>query len=109
MRSSGIVHCVPRRWSSVKLRPQLVLPASGHTILSVMNRSPVVDMWAPILPLPEVMEWIAEHFPPQMLGYLRVFWKREPTLTAVREGAREMALPEEAVFAALDAAGITRS
>jgi predicted TIM-barrel fold metal-dependent hydrolase len=66
-------------------------------------------MWAPILPLPEVMEWLSEHFPPKMLGYLRVFWKREPTLESVRAGARSMALSDEAVLAALDAAGITRS
>ena len=35
-------------------------------------------MWAPIVPVPEVMAHVAEHFPAEMAGYLRVFYKREP-------------------------------
>ena len=38
-----------------------------------------IDMWAPIVPVPEVMSHVAENFPDAMLGYLRVFWKQRPT------------------------------
>src|SRR5438128_809426 len=33
----------------------------------------VIDMWAPVLPVPEIMAHIAENFPDAMLGYLRLF------------------------------------
>lgn len=74
-----------------------------------MNNYPVIDLWAPILPVPEVMAHIAEHFPKQMLGYIRVFWKREPTQESVRENAKSLQISEDAVMTALDAAGISRS
>ena len=38
-----------------------------------MNPTPIIDMWAPILPVPEVMRWAADNYPDAMLGYLRVF------------------------------------
>src|SRR5919198_508128 len=59
--------------------------------------APVIDMWAPVLPVPEIMAHIAENFPDAMLGYLRVFWKQQLSHEALR------------VVAALDAAGITRT
>ena len=45
-----------------------------------------IDMWAPIVPVPEVMEHVAQHFPKEMAGYLRVFYKREPDPARVRAG-----------------------
>jgi predicted TIM-barrel fold metal-dependent hydrolase len=69
----------------------------------------VIDMWAPILPVPTVMRHVAENFPKEMLGYLRVFYKRAPTLETVRTWAGGMAIAEEDALAALDAAGIGRS
>jgi predicted TIM-barrel fold metal-dependent hydrolase len=71
--------------------------------------TPVIDMWAPVLPVPEIMKHIAENFPDAMLGYLRVFWKQRPSQEALRAGAPAMARPLSDVIAALDAAGITRT
>jgi predicted TIM-barrel fold metal-dependent hydrolase len=68
---------------------------------------PVIDMWAPILPVPEIMAHIAENFPDAMLGYLRVFWKQPPSREAIRAGAPAMARPLEDLLAATGAAGIT--
>src|ERR1044071_2482544 len=47
----------------------------------------IIDMWAPIVPVPELMAHIAENFPDAMLGYLRVFWKQPPSQDALRVGA----------------------
>src|SRR5256712_10491526 len=69
----------------------------------------VIDMWAPVLPVPEIMAHIAENFPDAMLGYLRVFWKQRPSQEALRAGAPAMARSLSDVVAALDAAGITRT
>src|SRR6266403_298501 len=71
--------------------------------------TPVIDMWAPVLPVPEIMAHIAENFPDAMLGYLRVFWKQRPSQDALRAGAPAMARSLSDVVAALDAAGITRT
>src|SRR5947207_6086204 len=71
--------------------------------------APVIDMWAPVLPVPEIMAHIAEHFPDAMLGYLRVFWKQRPSQQALRAGAPALARPLSEVVAALDAAGIPRT
>ena len=40
----------------------------------------VLDMWAPIVPSREIALAFARGFPEPMLGYLRVFFGREPTL-----------------------------
>src|SRR5213594_3156835 len=69
----------------------------------------VIDMWAPIVPVPEVMAHIAENFPDPMLGYLRVFWKTTPSQETIRAGAPAMARSLEEVIAAIDAAGIGRT
>src|SRR5207247_9699703 len=66
--------------------------------------TPVIDMWAPVLPVPEIMAHIAENFPDAMLGYLRVFWKQRPSQQALRAGAPALARPLSEVVAALDAA-----
>ena len=71
--------------------------------------TPVIDMWAPILPTPEIMAHVAEHFPDAMLGYLRVFYKQPPTQETVRARMRAVARPLEDVVARLDAAGIART
>jgi predicted TIM-barrel fold metal-dependent hydrolase len=70
---------------------------------------PVIDMWAPFLPLAEVGEHLAEHFPEPMLGYLRVFWKQPATRETVRELVAGRSLDEDVVMKALDDAGIERS
>jgi predicted TIM-barrel fold metal-dependent hydrolase len=69
----------------------------------------VIDMWAPILPVPEVMEHVVENFPDAMLGYLRVFWKHAPTQESLRDYLRQVTLPLEGVLAALDKAGIAQT
>src|SRR5205823_12701497 len=71
--------------------------------------APVIDMWAPILPVPEVMRYTVDNFPDAMLGYLRVFYKTEPTQEAFRARAGAIATPLEDVLAALDTAGIART
>ena len=62
-----------------------------------------IDMWAPIVPAREIMEWAADHFPLPQLGYLRVFFKSEPTAETFRRLALSLASDDEQVLAALDA------
>src|SRR5947199_335236 len=61
----------------------------------------VIDMWAPIVPVPEVMRHTVDNFPDEMLGYLRVFYKTEPTQAAFRARAGAIATPLDDVIAAL--------
>jgi hypothetical protein len=68
-----------------------------------------IDMWAPILPVPEMMAHLRDNFPDLMLGYLRVFWKQQPTQEAVRARAESAAQPLDRVMAAIDAAGIGKT
>ena len=68
-----------------------------------------IDMWAPIVPVPEVMEHVARHFPKEMAGYLRVFYKREPDRAEFGRIAAGMTMDDETVVAALDQAGIDRT
>jgi uncharacterized protein len=68
----------------------------------------VIAMWSPVVPTPEIMRHSAENFPDEMLGYLRVFYKQEPTQDAFRRRAAEIQVPLDEVVAALDAAGIRR-
>ncbi len=62
-----------------------------------------------MVPVPEVMQYLAEHFADEMLGYVRVFWKQEPTRAGLRRQLQSFQMPEEQVLAALDAAGIRSS
>src|SRR5262249_34259550 len=71
--------------------------------------APVIDMWAPIVPVPEVMAHIAEHFPDAMLDYLRVFWKQPASQETIRTGAPAMTRSLDQVIADLDAAGVART
>jgi hypothetical protein len=73
------------------------------------SASHAIDMWAPILPVPEVMRHVSEHFPAEMAGYLRVFYKREPRAEEFRESARALEMSEDAVLDALDRAGIEQT
>jgi uncharacterized protein len=68
-----------------------------------------IDMWAPIVPVPDVMEHVAEHFPAEMAGYLRVFYKREPRKEEFRSAARALDMSEDQVISLLDQAGIERT
>src|SRR5438067_6188710 len=72
-----------------------------------MNQA--IDMWAPIVPVPAVMEHVAEHFPNEMAGYLRVFYKREPRAEEFGAAARDLRMSEEQVISLLDQAGIGRT
>ena len=74
-----------------------------------MTDARAIDMWAPIVPVPEVMEHVAHHFPKEMAGYLRVFYKREPDPAEFARVAADMTMDDETVIAALDQAGIART
>ena len=74
-----------------------------------MATIPVIDMWAPIVPVPAVMRHAAENFPDEMLGYLRVFYKGTPTQETFRERSQRFVFSEDEVLAAIAAAGITRT
>jgi predicted TIM-barrel fold metal-dependent hydrolase len=70
---------------------------------------PAIDMWAPIVPAREVMAHVADHFPLPQLGYLRVFWKGEPTIDTLRRTAAALATDDADIIAGLDAAHVTRT
>ncbi len=74
-----------------------------------MNDCPVIDMWAPAVSTREIMAHTADNFPEAQLGYLRVFWKREPDLAEYRALALAMARDDADVIADLDAANISRA
>jgi uncharacterized protein len=70
---------------------------------------PAIDLWAPFLPFPEILEHVEDHFPLPQLGYLRVFWKREPTIETFRALVRDMPRDPALAVAAMDAAGVQRT
>lgn len=82
---------------------------------SVLNQNeesrPVnaIDMWAPIPPTKEMMAHAADNFPDQMLGYLRVFWKIEPTQELIAKQMPSFAVADDQIVQGLDEAGISRS
>jgi predicted TIM-barrel fold metal-dependent hydrolase len=69
----------------------------------------VIDLWAPIVPSHEIVAHVTEHFPEAMLGYLRVFFKREPTLESVRNNLGALVQDDEAILSGIDEAGIHRT
>lgn len=71
-----------------------------------MGDIPVIDMWTPFVPSREIIECAAENFPEPQLGYLRVFWKREVTLDQVPELVRALAVDDDEILRAMDAAGV---
>ena len=68
-----------------------------------------IDMWAPIVPVADVMNHVAQHFPREMAGYLRVFYKREPDVAEFSAAAAGMQMSDEDLVAVLDASGIERT
>src|SRR5262245_34257852 len=68
-----------------------------------------IDMWSPLLPVPSMIRHAAEHFPEQMLGYLKVFYKQTSSLESFQKIASSIAMSEEDVLSSLEAAGIGRS
>ena len=73
-----------------------------------MQPTPIIDMWAPIVPTQEMMADFAG-FPEPMLGYLRVFFKREPSPEAVKDLSHALVRDDAAIVAALDDANVTRA
>ena len=67
---------------------------------------PVIDMWAPFVPSREIAAHTSVHFPEAMLGYLRVFFGREPTLESARRMIAALARDDDAILADLDEAGV---
>jgi predicted TIM-barrel fold metal-dependent hydrolase len=70
---------------------------------------PVIDMWAPFVPTREIAAHAAEHFPEAMLGYLRVFFRREPTLDSARKMIGALAQDDAPILSALDEADVAWS
>jgi predicted TIM-barrel fold metal-dependent hydrolase len=75
----------------------------------VGDATPVIDMWAPIVPSREIVAHIRDHFPPVMSGYLRIFFKREPDHESFRKMADAMVQDDETILKGLDEAGIDRA
>lgn len=73
------------------------------------HATPVIDMWAPIVPSREIVAHIRDHFPPAMSGYLRVFFKQEPDAAVFQKMADAMVQDDDAILARLDEAGIDRA
>ncbi len=67
---------------------------------------PVIDMWAPIVPSHEIVAHASETFPDAMLGYLRVFFRQEPTQESVRRGIGALARDDDAILEMLDEADV---
>jgi predicted TIM-barrel fold metal-dependent hydrolase len=70
---------------------------------------PVIDMWAPIVTSREIVAHVAEHFPPAMYGYLRVFFGREANAESFKKLAGALVRDDAAILAALDDAGIQKT
>ena len=70
---------------------------------------PVIDMWAPIVPSREIVAHASQHFPDAMLGYLRVFFRREPTPESARKMIGALAVDDGPILAALDEADVAWS
>jgi predicted TIM-barrel fold metal-dependent hydrolase len=75
----------------------------------VPDATPVIDMWAPIVPSREIVAHVRDHFPPAMSGYLRVFFKQEPDATTFHKMADAMLCDDEAILERLDEAAIERA
>jgi len=67
---------------------------------------PAIDMWAPIVPTRVIMDHVKDHFPEPQLGYLRVFWKGNPTVEMFRSLAEGLARDDEAVIAGMGEANV---
>lgn len=70
---------------------------------------PVIDMWAPLVPSAEIMAHAGKNFPPEQSGYVRVFFKSEPTLETFSKMAKSLATGDENILAMLDEANIQKA
>jgi hypothetical protein len=70
---------------------------------------PAIDMWAPVVPSREIMAHARDHFPQPQLGYLRVFWKGEPTVETFRDLCDAIVSDDAKILADLDTAHVTRA
>jgi hypothetical protein len=68
---------------------------------------PAIDLWAPIVPMRDVMAYVGEHFPEPQLGYLRVFWKGAASLETFRRAAEAVTADDAEVMAEIDRAAIS--
>lgn len=71
--------------------------------------SPVIDMWAPVVPSREIMEHMAEHFPPDTLSYFSIFQKTPLTKADFAAFARRIMMDDAAILASLDAANVSKA
>ncbi|WP_067545216.1 amidohydrolase family protein [Nocardia crassostreae] len=69
-------------------------------------KTPVIDMWAPIVPTREVMDHVAANLPAELLAYLRVFTGLDITAEQYAATAPSLARTDEQILADLDHAGI---
>jgi len=71
----------------------------------------IVDMWFPILPIPEIASHLKKNFAKEMLGYLRVFHKVPAKQESLEMFVDMLAggAPLEDVVSGLDEAGIGRA
>jgi uncharacterized protein len=71
---------------------------------------PVIDLWAPIVPTPEMLRHVEKNFAKEMFGYLRVFHKFAATEESVGLFLAGLGkgLSMEQIVGMLDAAGIER-
>jgi predicted TIM-barrel fold metal-dependent hydrolase len=70
---------------------------------------PVIDMWAPIVPSREIIAHAIDHFPEPQLSYLEIFQGAGATAESWRTICREIVADDDAILAALDAAGIRKT
>jgi hypothetical protein len=69
----------------------------------------VIDMWAPIVPSREIVAHVKQHYPPLMVGYLRVFFGREASTQAFAALAASLVRGDADILASHDAAGIRKT
>lgn len=71
--------------------------------------TPVIDMWAPIVPATEIVDDLRAGFPAEQLRYLEVFTKTRLTTEQFAAYAESLRRSDDAILAELDAAGIRLS
>lgn len=71
----------------------------------------IIDMWMPFPPTPEFSRYMVDHFPKEMLGYLRVFRKVSTSGNPIADVVKAMGggLSPQQLVGVLDAAGIERA
>lgn len=69
----------------------------------------VIDMWAPVVPTHDTMEWVGKSIPEELLQYVEVFTKVRVTPEQYESIAPGQGLDDEVILAELDRAGIRRT